>query len=117
MEKKIPWTEPEARKNNEQRCYFQKTINAHLSPFLHTGLGVFIFDHRFQNCQEPVTAPLSEFHHWKMGGMGGQGQEIQLTYIISSLILYLQEKSHLNMTDTTVHHLEILDLGLAAVME
>lgn len=52
-----------------------------------------------------------------MGGMGGQGQEIQLTYIISSLILYLQEKSHLNMTDTTVHHLEILDLGLAAVME
>lgn len=52
-----------------------------------------------------------------MGGMGGQGQEIQLTCLINSLVLKSQEKSHLNMTDTTVHHLEILDLGLVAVME
>lgn len=49
--------------------------------------------------------------------MGGQRQEKQLTCLINSLVLKSQEKSHLNMTDTTVHHLEILDLGLIAVME
>lgn len=97
------WTEPGTRNNNRQRCFFllpENKICAHSSNFLYTGVFTNVWLLGFLNCQEKVTALLFKFHHWTMGM--GIGEGTVNFFIFLADWFSNQEKSHLNLTDTTI---------------
>lgn len=64
---------------------------------------------RTNDCQEPVIAMLSKFHHRIMGVVVAARDTVHLLLIL--------KPPRINVIDTTTHHLEILGLSMVAVME
>ena len=78
-----------ARKNNEQRCYFEKTKSVSIQVTTYTqGLGIFIiFDNNFRIAKNQWLLCCLKHHHWTMGVMVIGGQGTQFTCHLSSSIL------------------------------